>query len=482
MKIGNSDDFYAHRYIRHDKVTGSLCYYSAHWPDKRNVRFFLDAGSKQGEDDDKTFNSFIPFDIHKASFGIITHNHLDHVGLLPVAVRQEFNGKIYMSYATASLIDITLYGAASIVDDVSKTTLCNSKDVEKTLKQVVGCRIGKVIHPAKDITITFFPNGHIVGAVMVLIEITCPGREPIRIWHTGDYKPDNIFFDVEKPPLDVSNMKISNTVCESTYGDVDSTDPRFNKCLEKNTAEAIKNGMTVIFPTFAEDRHQRVLYYIKTWKERGIIPKDTPVVVDGRNSQEYNRRYKYMDLGIKNEMKDFMPKDVYTVSAPCSSTSSRKKFFGSEPKIILAPSGMGDHGAITCYLKEYIPRSDALIHSLGYCSPSSIMYKLLNTPKGERIRFCGEDYTVRCMTAKTSELSSHAQRDQLLELLQSFPNNQSISINHGEKDVQLKFREYLLENLDLPEDQIITANPDIGVRIESSGITGLFKTKFQPVF
>lgn len=482
MKIGNSDDFYAHRYIRHDKVTGSLHYYSVHWPDKRNVRFFLDAGSKQSEDDSTTFNSFIPFETHKASFGIITHNHLDHVGLLPAVVRQGFKGKIYMSHATASLIDITLHDAASVVDDFSETAICTPKEVEKTLKQIVGCKIGKVIKPSKDITVTFFPNGHIVGAVMVLIEITCPGREPIRILHTGDYKPDNIFFDVEKPPLDVRNMKISNIVCESTYGDVDSTDPRFNKCLEKNTAEAIKNGMTVVFPTFAEDRHQRALYYIKTWKERGIIPKDTMVVVDGRSSQEYNYRYTHLDLGIKDEMRNFMPKDVYTVNAPCNRTSSRKRFFDSEPKIILAPSGMGDHGAITCYLKEYIPRSDALIHSLGYCSPGSIMYRLLNTPRGETVSFCGEDYIVRCMTAKTSEISSHAQRDKLLELLETFPNNQSISINHGEKDVQLKFREYLLENLDLPEDQIITANPDMGVRIESSGITGLFKTKFQPVF
>lgn len=473
MKIVNSNDFYAIRHCRHNRVTGSMYTYTVHWPDGREVDFFVEAGCTQDEEDYRTFNSYIPFDTEKMRFGIVTHNHLDHVGLLPVVVRQGFKGKIYMSYATASLIDITLYDAASVVDDIYGTTICSPEEVKQTLGQVVGCCIGKIIKPAKDITVTFFDNGHIVGAVMVLIKITCSGREPITILHTGDYKPQNIFFDVKKPPLDVRNMNISNTVCEATYGDVASTDPKFNKCLEKNVAEAIKNGMTVIFPTFAQDRHQKALYYIKTWKQKGIIPKDTMVVVDGGSSQEYNKRYMYMDLGIKKEMRNFMPKeDVYKVPTPSSNVSSREKFFTREPKIILAPSGMGDHGAISCYLKEYIPRNDALIHSLGYSSPSSIMYKLLHASKGEKIRYYGNDFTLRCMTAETAEIGSHGKRDDLLELIQSFPNTQSISTNHGERLVQAAFRNYLLENLNLPEDQIITADSNVGVIIESSGIVG----------
>lgn len=471
MKIANLDDFYVTRYCRHNNVTGSMFIYTAHWPDGREVDFFADAGCIQGEEDSKTFNASIPFDTQKMRFGIVTHNHLDHVGLLPVVVRQGFKGKIYMSCATASLIDITLYDAASIEDDICGATICSPEEVKKTLGQVIGCNVGKVIKPAKDITVTFFDNGHIVGAVIVLIKITCSGREPITIIHTGDYNSQNIFCHVKKPPLDVGNMKISNIVCESTYGDVDSTDPRFNKCLEKNTAEAIKSGMTVIFPTFAQDRHQKALYYIKTWKQKGIIPKDTMVVVDGGSSQEYNKRYMYMNLGIKKEMRNFMPKDVYRVTP--SSNSSREKYFTSEPKIILAPSGMGDHGAISYYLREYIPRSDALIHSLGYCSPDSIISRLMNTANGESINYQYNEYTVRCMTAKTAEIGSHAKRDQLLELIQSFPITQSISINHGETSVQAAFREYLLENLTLPEDQIITADSEVGVRINSSGIVGL---------
>ena len=44
----------------------------------------------------------------KLSFGIVTHVHFDHVGLLPVIVRQGFKGKIYSSYGTANLLDVAL--------------------------------------------------------------------------------------------------------------------------------------------------------------------------------------------------------------------------------------------------------------------------------------------------------------------------------------------------------------------------------------
>lgn len=43
-------DFYVHRYCRQREVTGSSFFYSVHWPDGENIRFFVDAGAFQGGD------------------------------------------------------------------------------------------------------------------------------------------------------------------------------------------------------------------------------------------------------------------------------------------------------------------------------------------------------------------------------------------------------------------------------------------------
>lgn len=477
-----SKHFYGNRYCRHNKVTGSHYLYSFHWPDGENVRFFLDAGAKQGESNIGFYNAFYPFNTEKISFGIITHNHFDHVGTLPIMVKQGFNGPIFTSYATARLMDISLWDSTSIDDYELGEPLATIEEVEKTLSQLVGCTYKKRIKPHKNITITFFANGHIVGAVLTLIVITCEGEEPIIILHTGDYKDSNIFFNVEMPPQKVRNLTISNFVCESTYGNVDSNHPMFQKCLQKNTAEALKKGMTVLYPTFAQGRHQEALYLIKQWKMKGIIPEDTMVVVDGKTSQEYNARYMYTDLGIKKIMRNFMPKGVVRIPRTKTRAAFRRKIIANnQPKIILAPGGMVSYGPVTSYVQEYINRNDVLIHSLGYCSPESTMYRLLNTPKGNKMMYQGHEVVKECYTEQTSEMSSHAPRNKLLNLIKLFPNTLSISLNHGEIDTQLQFKSYLAEHLDLSEDDIFISTPETAVRIESSGITECFPTSFESI-
>ncbi len=115
-----------------------------------------------------------------------------------------------------------------------------------------------------------------------MIIISCPDREDITILHTGDYKDKNLFFNVSLPQESARKRKISSFVVEATYGDVDSTNPKFDECLQENTAWAINRGMTVLYPTFALGRHQEALYKIKESQEKELISPDTViVVVDG---------------------------------------------------------------------------------------------------------------------------------------------------------------------------------------------------------
>ena len=108
--------FYVHRYCRQREVSGSCFFYSVHWPDGENVRFFVDAGAFSGEKNNSYLNGYFPFKAEKLSFGIITHLHFDHVGVLPVIVRQGFNGRIYSSYSTLKLLDVVLADTTTIVD------------------------------------------------------------------------------------------------------------------------------------------------------------------------------------------------------------------------------------------------------------------------------------------------------------------------------------------------------------------------------
>lgn len=482
MRIGKLNNFYVDRYCRHSKVTGSSFLYSIHWPNGENLRFVFDAGAKQGEKDIGFFNGIYPFNMAKTSFVIISHNHLDHIGLLPILVRQGFTGQIYTSYPNSELLSVALNDTTRIVEPELNTPIATIEEVEKTLNLVVGCAYKKIIKPHKNVHIIFYSNGHLVGAVLTLIVITCPGQDDITLIHTGDYKDRNIFFNVELPPKQTRALNISNIVCESTYGNVDSTDSKFNKCFYNNVSKALSDGLSVYCPTFAQGRHQEALYDIKTWKDKELIPRDTIIVVDGKSSQTYNFKYQYDDLGILPEMRNFAPKNIIRVPQNQDKYNVRREILSdSRPKIILSPSGMGNNGAAQYYLKHLIPRNDYLVHALGYSSPDSIVYRLLHTNDGDSVSFCGENLLKHCITKKTSEKSAHSPRDILLKLIESFPNTKSISINHGETLVKKVLREYFLERLHLQEEQILISDPDYGVRIESNGITDVFKTDFASI-
>lgn len=482
MQISKSKQFYVNVYSRHSGVTGSSFLNSVHWPDGRNVRFLVDAGAAQGVDNKGFYNDFFPYNAEKIKFIILTHGHHDHQGLLPVVVRQGFVGPIFSHYATADLMHISLYDSCKIADQYTGQPICLKNEVEKTLDMFVGCTYKKILKPDKNIRIVFYSNGHLVGAVITLIIISCPGEEDITLLYTGDYKDNNIFFNVEMPPKQVRDLNISAIFIESTYGGVDSTNPMFEKCLERNSVQALKEGKTIVYPAFSKGRCQEVLYYIKMWKNKGVIPGSTPVYLDGKSAQEHTTSYMYDELGIKKIMKNFVPKGLMYVPRTKDRLEYRRKIMeSSNPKIIVSSGGMASYGPITNYIEHYLDKNDVLIHLLGYCSPESQGYKLLSTPLGESLNYNGSTHRKNCSVEKTSELSAHAPRNKLLNLIKYFPNTKSIIINHGEKEVKSSFREYLLDNTELSEEMIAISHPDTAFRIESQGITDRTQTYFESI-
>ena len=184
MHVGKNNKFYADAYFRHSGVTGSCILNSVHWPSGRNVRFIVDAGAAQGIDNKGFYNLYFPYNTEKISFAILTHGHHDHQGMLPVVIRQGFRGPIFCHYATSTLMNISLYDSCRIEDSYTGEPLCSQNEVEKTLDKLVGCCYKRILKPDKNIRVVFYTNGHLVGAVLTLVVITCPGEEDITLLYT----------------------------------------------------------------------------------------------------------------------------------------------------------------------------------------------------------------------------------------------------------------------------------------------------------
>ena len=224
---------------------------------------------------------------------LITHNHIDHIGLLPLLVKQGYKGPIYITKPGYGLIDIPLNEAWKVNCKGRVNPSYEIDDVNSVLNQLGGVSFNQKIFPKKNVEVTFFKNGHLVGSSMIEVKFTYPNEKDIRLLFTGDYHYKNLFFDVGKIPVENRKNPYSLVVCEATYGNLDSFDERCKPTLIKTVSEAIKNGKKVILPTFAMGRTQEIAYYIKYMQEQELISKDVEIWQGGTSAREITHRFKY---------------------------------------------------------------------------------------------------------------------------------------------------------------------------------------------
>jgi len=85
------------------------------------ARILIDCGMFQGSPNE-TVRNRVPVGVDARSLDaiLITHAHLDHCGLLPVAVKKGFNGPIYLTSATAELVEIVLLDSGRLQEEFAE--------------------------------------------------------------------------------------------------------------------------------------------------------------------------------------------------------------------------------------------------------------------------------------------------------------------------------------------------------------------------
>ena len=470
---------------KHSGVSGSCIPVTINHPDG-NIRFLVDFGSYLGIEEkmckeEKVSRNYDPLDFSPGNldFVILTHCHADHNGRLPVLYKKQekekyqkkrkepYTGKIYTTVDTAHMLPISMGDNEKIVRINAKhkgiKPLYTSKEVDQVLSNVVPCEFGETFFPIPhrtDVKVTFFPNGHLVGAATTLVQVTCRGKkEGINILFTGDYKGDNVFFDVPSLPDEVKRMPLY-VVCESTYGATDSGQVKevFNSNIERWLEEDKK---TILILSLSLERFQTIMYTLKEM-QKTFLDRNIPIYGDGGLAVKYNNLYRYK-LRIKESMREFLPGNFSYV---CD--EDRKRIIGTpEKKIIVATSGMGSYGPAQEYLPRLVERNDVGIHYTSYLCQNTTGYRMVNSEKEVLIGSVFKRKIAEVQT--TSEFSKHAKRDEMLAFLAQFRDIRGIFINHGETDVQFQFAKYCHENLQLGENRVMLLGTGDTIRCDEYG-------------
>ena len=425
----------------HESVTGSCMLLVVHFPDGSTKSFLVDCGLYQ-EKEYAELSKTLPFETGEVDFVLVTHNHVDHIGRLPLLVKNGYNSSIYCTSDTAKLLPLSLSDSWRVLNNLAKNTRTNplysESDVGCTLKKIHPCCYNEPIQVSDNISATFFKNGHLPGAAVILVQISYPEYESINLLFSGDYKKDNMFLDVPELPQWVLDLPLT-LVVESTYGTMDSSE--IKETFKDNVSRYIKNGGTVVTPVFSLGRAQEILYVLKCMQNEGLISTDVPIYFDGNLAQQYTRLYVKRDIEIKDEMVDFIPPNATWLTR----VTRMPVLKNDETKIIITTSGMGTYGPAQLYIPEYISRPGSLIQFTGFTAEGTLGHRLKFADKGESITIGGLAKIKQADVKNTTEFSAHAKADELVEFISKFNNIKLLLVNHGEPDVKVAFSKRLLK-------------------------------------
>lgn len=377
------------------------------------------------------------FDIDLLDAVIISHSHLDHCGFLPFLFKYGYDGPVYCSAPTASLMTLLQLDYLDVLSKQGVMSPYDQKDVRKAVLHTIPLRYGVVTDIAPDIRLTLHNAGHILGSSVTHLHI---GEGLHNLVYTGDYKYAKTML---LEPAAIEFPRVETMITESTYGAPRDTMPSRMEAEERLASvinETLDQGGKVLIPVPAVGRAQEIMLVIDGYMRQGLL-KEAPVFIEGMISEAtaiHTAYPEYLSRQVRNRIlhEGINPfqSDFFTI---VEHPSARKEIVEGEPSIVMATSGMLEGGPVVDYFKYLASDKNNLIVFVSYQIKGTmgcrVQKGLMETPM---INNDGkiEIVKVNLRVESIEGFSGHSDRRQIISYIRRVtPRLERLIVCHGEK-------------------------------------------------
>ncbi|UCH56840.1 MAG: beta-CASP ribonuclease aCPSF1, partial [Candidatus Bathyarchaeota archaeon] len=230
------------------------------------------------------------FDMSHLDAVIISHAHLDHCGFVPYLYKYGYDGPVYCSGPTASLMTLLQGDYLDVMSKEGRVPPYGAEDIREVIIHTIPLAWGEVTDISPDVRLTLHNAGHILGSSIVHLHI---GKGLHNIVYTGDFKYG---YTTLLAPAASQFPRVETLIMESTYGGPDNVSPpRMETDAEfcEFTNHILKQGK-VIIPVPAVGRAQEILMVINKYMEEGKLV-EVPVYIEGMISEATGIHTAYPD-------------------------------------------------------------------------------------------------------------------------------------------------------------------------------------------
>jgi len=444
---------------------------SSWFVDIENHRLLLDAGTHPKREGLDSLPLYKLIKREELDAIALSHCHHDHVGSLPLAIRQFPKAHVLMTQLSYFIVERVLHNSVNVMTrqrdemGIKEYPLYSHDELDDMAPLFQGFQYNREVewaayHKARaglpSPTLEFFDAGHALGSAGIMVR----GNQE-TLFYTGDvsFRDQTIlkgarFVDVKADVL----------IMETTRGNR-AVPPDFTREAEiERLAQALdrvlKRKGCVLIPVFALGRTQEILALLALLMRAGKLNKQ-PIYIGGLG-RVFTEIYDLEAHRAHRQHSNLRLTEALNLIVMEKGQVERMKLTGGR-LFVLTAGMMSENTAAHDLAVRMVGDERQAIFFVGYADPDTPGGRLKAAKPGETFLFSGTagQLTKRC-EIQDFDLTAHANRDELLDFVGQV-SPRAVLLGHGEDESRQWFEEQI--HARYPKIKVVQPAPGQSVEV-----------------